>query len=280
MTKKDCVVKKALYIIPALVLCLSLCACAKKATPEIIEAYNNANACFSQERYEDAAGFYLEAGDYEDAQQKLLEIYYYAVNCYEQEKYDEAMPLFDILSDWEQHKDSIAYYNAMYNAQIEFEVNRDIVAAYEWLDAAMTHADEKQTPAVNEYKSIVDEQVYEDTLFWKPNIEIDSVTEVEGKYIHYHYDLDSAASGEEFSNTHSQWYNNCEREWFQPVPEWLRNITGNDYAEEGLYDAYGNMIVCHFSITTAHSSNDIQYHAGGTADVYIIYADYINSVNN
>ena len=273
--------KKAISVILALVLCLSLCACAKKAAPEIIEAYNNANACFSQERYEDAAGFYLEAGDYEDAQQKLLEIYYYAVNCYEQEKYDEAMPLFDILSGWEQHKDSIAYYNAMYNAQIEFEVNRDIVAAYEWLDAAMTHANEEQTSEFNKYNSFVHEHLYADTLFWKPNIEVDSVTEVEGKYIHYHYDFNNyngAASAEEFANTHSRWYNDYEREWFQPVPEWLMNITGNDYADEVCYDSLGNMIAFDFALSK--NSKGDKYIGGGTADVYIIYADYINSVNN
>ena len=75
--------KKALSLIFTVVMCLSLCACGNKATPEMIDAYKNANACLSQGRYEEAAKLYIEADNYEDAEEKLLEIYYYAVNCYE-----------------------------------------------------------------------------------------------------------------------------------------------------------------------------------------------------
>lgn len=141
--------KKITTLVLVFVMCLSLCACGEKATPEMIEAYNNANACFSQKRYEDAAKLYVQAGDYEDAEQKLLEIYYYAVNCYEQKNFVEAESLFRVLSEAEindssQYLSSIGFYGAMENARIEFEENCNIPAAYKWIDVALTYANEGQ----------------------------------------------------------------------------------------------------------------------------------------
>ena len=210
-----------------------------------------------------------------------MEIYYYAVNCFEQGKYDEAQSLFDVLSNWEQHKDAIACYTAIYNARIEFEKNQNILAAYEWLDIAMNHANEEQISAVNEYKDIIYEEVYEGTLFWKPDVQNHAgnfVVGEEGKYTHYHYEFlygeDDDANN--FMTAHGSWYNDYEREWFQPVPEWLKEITGMYYAQEVSYDDLGNIIAYDFSLSSSSSGKFV----GGTADVYIIYADYVESVKD
>ena len=274
--------KKAISLFLALVMCLSLCACQEKVAPERIEAYNNANACFSQERYEDAAKFYIEAGDYEDSQQKLLEIYYYAVTCFEHERYDEAFSLFDLLSGSVEFTNSSVYDKAIVNARTVIDSSKDRTnpsIVYKFLDVAMAHSNEQQKWEVQEYKKLLSQKLYEGTLFWKPSISGgDSVTEetLEGEYTHYHYNFKSGADAEKFKTTYNDWYNDYEREWYQPVPDWLEEITGMDYADEVFYDDLGNILACDFSL----SYNSKGKFIGGTADVHIIYANYVKSVKN
>ena len=278
--------KKAILLFLALVMCLPLCACQEKVAPERIEAYNNANACFSQERYEDAAKFYIEAGDYEDSQQKLLEIYYYAATCFEHERYDEAFSLFDLLSGSVEFTSSSVYDKAIANARTIIDsknyskdrTNPSIV--YKFLDVAMAHANEQQKWEVKEYKTQLSNQLYEGTLFWEPTPYVNSVPveEVEGQYVHYHYHFSTGGDAEDFLDAHSLWYNLYEIKEFSPVPKWLNDITGFDYEWEQVYcDAYGNMIACTWDGIV---KGDRGYKAGGMGDVYIIYAEYIESMNN
>jgi spermidine/putrescine-binding protein len=130
-----------------------------------------------------------------------------------------------------------------------------------------------------EYKKLLSQKLYEGTLFWKPSISRgDSVTEetLEGEYTHYHYNFKSGADAEKFKTTYNDWYNDYEREWYQPVPDWLEEITGMDYADEVFYDDLGNILACDFSL----SYNSKGKFIGGTADVHIIYANYVKSVKN
>ncbi len=87
--------KKAVALILALSMMFALCGCGNN------EAYENANACFFQGRYADAAKFYIEADNYKDSREKLLEIYYRAVTCFEEGEYKEAYEIFEVLAPLE-----------------------------------------------------------------------------------------------------------------------------------------------------------------------------------
>jgi len=158
-------VKRIIIVLLAVSLCVMLCACGGKASPEEINAYNNATACLSQNRYVDAAKLFIEAGDYEDAQQKLLEIYYYAVNLYEAGIYSEAASLFSVLSaaninDSAQYANMLLFEDALANASYALEEMLNPKAALEWLTTARQYATEDQMQRLADYESYIEETVY------------------------------------------------------------------------------------------------------------------------
>lgn len=144
--------KKFTALLLVLAMALALCGC---ASAENKEAYENANACFAQKRYVDAATFYLKAEGYKDSQQKLLEIYYIAVNLYESNQYADALPLFSILASAEIN-DS-ARYDAVLTAFVQFFRDYDVRGTVQTLDPY------RDLPGVTDFIKEIESLCYEGT---------------------------------------------------------------------------------------------------------------------
>ena len=277
--------KKALSLIFTVVMCLSLCACGNKATPEMIDAYKNANACLSQGRYEEAAKLYIEADNYEDAEEKLLEIYYYAVNCYEKGSAEEAYSLFEILNGvnindsaeyialLERH---FCFVEAMDKAKYYLEEQPNVLLGFEWLDKAAMYATEQQKAEVDTYRNDKSYMVYKnsqfvafDTHFTK---QIAYPETTEGKYSYYSYRL----TGHYYSHEHDSFKSYYDRNYtvIEPnqIPRWVYDIA--EYGRYAYYDDQGNLILWIFS--------EIYSKKGETTemDVYVFYADFVESMAN
>lgn len=280
--------KKIISLLLALVLCLSLCACGEKATPEMIEAYKNANACLSQGRYKEAATFYIDAGNYEDTDQKLLEIYYYAVNCYEQMNFNEAAPLFRILAnaginESQKYLDSFGFYELLENAKIQFEQLHNVTSALELIDDAMKYATfEELGTTATKYRESIIAHLFEGTHFYKPNAPVETIAAEAGKYIHYRYRYNDFNNYYGDNEPHElgfllyalQEYH--ESQLLKPVPKEIKEITGmeSDSAYLGC-DDLGNLLY-----RSAHDSQDAKKTIYGYTDVFIFYAEYVESLTS
>ena len=111
--------KKVLLLLLSLAICFTLLGC---ATKEEKAAYQNALACFEQERYADAAKFFVDADGYKDSEEKLLELYYAAVTLYEAGAYFDAKEIFDVIKYLNINDDAVAY-GIVLDAYEEFFVN-------------------------------------------------------------------------------------------------------------------------------------------------------------
>ena len=145
--------KKAVALISAIVLCLSLCACGKADDYEIavtlmdagnyeeaivaftelgdyedsaqkleecenILAYNEADALFEAEAYEDALAIFTTLGDYKDSTSKKLECenaiaYNEAVSLIGSGKYEEARLIFETISEYKDVSDHLGRYKTI-----------------------------------------------------------------------------------------------------------------------------------------------------------------------
>ena len=111
--------KKAITMILAFTLCLSLCACGKAGD------YEAAVALMDAGNYEEAIAAFTELGDYEDSAQKLEECeiilaYTEAITLYEAEQYEDALAIFTALGNYQNSlekkvecENALAYQNAL-----------------------------------------------------------------------------------------------------------------------------------------------------------------------
>lgn len=145
--------KKAITLILAITLCLSLCACGKA------DDYEAAVALMEAGNYEEAIDAFIELGDYEDSVQNLEKCekalsYAEAITLFEEEQYEEALAIFTALGDYQ---DSIAKAieceNAIaYNEALTLIDNELYFEAYEIFSTIATY---KNVPEyLNRYQTI------------------------------------------------------------------------------------------------------------------------------
>ena len=273
--------KKIIAILLTLAMCLSICACGKKVPQEVIDAYNNANASFSQGRYEEAAKFYVEVGDYEDAQQKLLEIYYHAVNCFENGNYEQVFSLFSILAEanvndsavyMENLKNIFSYIDAITNAEIQLYENNDPIAAYEYLNVADEYANDeqkKEISAIKETLFFVNTHIPKADSFF-------SVTPITTKLNEditvYSYSYTEKNNSGEISKTakYSNYLGkNLTQKYYETAPTWLSDITDSKRYSTLYIDDEGNGIT--FVNTVSFSGSKTQNYI----KVYVFSPDFI-----
>lgn len=111
--------KKAITLLLAIVMCLSLCACGKAGD------YEAAIALMEAGNYEEAIVAFTELGDYEDSIQKLEECenilsYAEAIALFEGEQYEDALAIFTALGNYQDSQEkkvecenALAYQNAV-----------------------------------------------------------------------------------------------------------------------------------------------------------------------
>lgn len=273
--------KKIIILLLTFAMCLSICACGEKIPQEVIDAYNNANASFSQGRYEEAAKFYVEAGDYEDTQQKLLEIYYHAVNCFENSNYEQAFSLFSILAEAnvndsavykENLKNIFSYIDAIRNAEIQLYENSDPIAAYEYLIIADEYANDEQK---REIVSIKKTLFFESTHIPKADFFFSGspiTTKLNEDITVYSYRYTEKTNSGEISRTakYSNYLGkNLTQKYYETAPTWLSDITDSKRYSTLYIDNEGNGIT--FVNTVSFSGSKTQNYI----KIYVFSPDFI-----
>lgn len=273
--------KKIIILLLTFVMCLSICACGAKTPQEVIDAYNNANASFSQGRYEDAAKFYVEAGDYEDAQQKLLEIYYHAVNCFENSNYEQAFSLFSILAEANVNDSAVykeklinffSYIDAITNVEIQLYENSDPIAAHEYLIIADEYANDEQKKEIASIKKTL---FFNNTHIPKADFFFSvspRTTKLNEDITIYSYSYTEKTNSGEISKTakYSNYLGkNFTKKYYETVPTWLSDITDSKRYSTLYIDDEGNGIT--FVNTVSFSGSKAQNYV----KVYVFSPDFI-----
>ena len=261
------------------------CSCATKAEKD---SYANGTACLAQERYVDAANFYLAADGYKDSSEKLLEIYYYAVNQYETENYTTAKNLFDLLAEadiGESDKYCItierlfAFNAAMENAKMAFEDEEDVAAALNWQAQALENADtEVQIEQAKDYGYKIRGRCYKDTHFlqlayFDPYALIrDPVAESVGEYQHYYYEIKHYYRNPVIYSTVARHLTaHFPYLVIEQLPDALRALTGKDDKSAIYFDELGNGFLIKFN-SEETSSCTVGYY-----DIFIFSEEFLRA---